>query len=123
MSVKASISSVIVDTHGREAERLSMIDERSSIDQRNSNQDSSSENENDSEKSLLRPFVDPNLLIRKQRPAEETWLKDFQSPSSAPQGAYSPIAQAVKSILPERTACRLGNEYTDLNFPNRPGYP
>jgi hypothetical protein len=58
----------------------------------------------------MRPFIDPGLVIKKRKQVNETWLSDFVSPSSAPQGAYSPLAQAVKKLLPERTACRLGNE-------------
>ena len=57
---------------------------------------------------MVRPFVDPGLIIQKRKQANETWLSDFVSPKSAPQGAYSPLSQAVKKLLPERTACRLG---------------
>ncbi|CAF4312555.1 unnamed protein product [Adineta steineri] len=57
---------------------------------------------------VIRPFIDPGLIQKKPKHLNESWLSDFVSPSSAPQGAYSPISQAVKKLLPERTACRLG---------------
>ncbi|CAF3524220.1 unnamed protein product [Rotaria sordida] len=57
---------------------------------------------------IMRPFIDPGLVIQQRKTANETWLSDFVSPTSAPQGAYSPLSQAVKKLLPERAACRLG---------------
>ena len=64
----------------------------------------------------LRPFIDPGLIRRKRKNGNETWLSDFVSPARAPQGAYSPLSQAVKKILPERTACRLGKRnFVDEN--------
>jgi hypothetical protein len=65
---------------------------------------STSTDENDT----MRPFIDPGLVIKKRKPVTETWLSDFVSPTSAPQGAYSPLSQAVKKLLPERAACRFG---------------
>lgn len=56
----------------------------------------------------MHPFIDPGLVIHKRKNVNETWLSDFVSPTSAPQGAYSPLSQAVKKLLPERAACRLG---------------
>jgi len=56
----------------------------------------------------MRPFFDPGLVVQKRKHVNETWLSDFVSPTSAPQGAYSPLSQAVKKLLPERAACRLG---------------
>jgi hypothetical protein len=56
----------------------------------------------------IRPFIDPGLVKHKRKNVNETWLSDFVSPTSAPQGAYSPLSQAVKKLLPERAACRLG---------------
>ena len=58
----------------------------------------------------MRPYVDPGLVIQKHKKTRERWLGDFVSPASAPQSPYSPISQAVKKLLPERTACRLGKE-------------
>lgn len=56
----------------------------------------------------MRPFVDPGLVVQKHKQTTEKWLGDFVSPASAPQSPYSPFSQAVKKLLPERTACRLG---------------
>ncbi|CAF0797242.1 unnamed protein product [Didymodactylos carnosus] len=56
----------------------------------------------------IKSFIDPVLIIQKQKHVAETWLNEFQAPMSAPQSAYSPLAQLVKKALPERTACRLG---------------
>ena len=56
----------------------------------------------------MRSFIDPGLITTKRTNINETWLDDFVSPKSAPQGAYSPLSQAVKKLLPERTACRFG---------------
>lgn len=58
----------------------------------------------------MRPYVDPGLVIQKHKKTTEKWLGDFVSPASAPQSPYSPFSQAVKKLLPERTACRLGKE-------------
>ncbi|UJR23710.1 hypothetical protein I4U23_026691 [Adineta vaga] len=57
---------------------------------------------------VIRPFIDPGLVRKKPQHLNESWLSDFVSPRSAPQGAYSPLSQAVKKLLPEKTACRLG---------------
>jgi hypothetical protein len=54
------------------------------------------------------PFIDPGLVIQKRKHVNESWLSDFVSPKSAPQGANSALSQAVKKLVPERTACRLG---------------
>jgi hypothetical protein len=54
------------------------------------------------------PFTDPGLVIQKRKHVNQSWLNDFVSPTSAPQGANSALSQAVKKLLPERTACRLG---------------
>jgi hypothetical protein len=56
----------------------------------------------------LLPHIDPGLVIHKAQQADETWLSDFVSPGSTPKSSYSPLAQAVKKLMPERTACRLG---------------
>ena len=69
-----------------------------------SNQNQNSQDEN----SAMRPFVDPGLVVQKSKDVPESWLSDFVSPTSAPRGAYSPLSQTVKKLLPERTACRLG---------------
>lgn len=71
-----------------------------------STRSSTSTEENDT----MRPFIDPGLVTKRRKRTNETWLSDFVSPGSAPQSSYSPIAQAVKKLLPERTACRLGKE-------------
>ncbi|CAF2870943.1 unnamed protein product [Rotaria sp. Silwood2] len=63
---------------------------------------------NHNETHVMRPFTDPGLVIQQRKKVTETWLSDFVSPTSAPQGAYSPLSQAVKKLLPERAACRLG---------------
>ena len=60
------------------------------------------------ENNTMRPYTDPGLIAPKRKKVNETWLNDFVSPKSAPQGAYSPLSQAVKKLLPERAACRLG---------------
>jgi hypothetical protein len=58
---------------------------------------------------IMRPFIDPGLVIKRRHHLNETWFSDFVSPTSAPRGAYSPLSQALKKVLPERAACRLGN--------------
>jgi hypothetical protein len=63
---------------------------------------------NHDENHVMRPFIDPGLVVQKRKNVNETWLSDFVSPTSAPKGAYSPLSQTVKKLLPERTACRLG---------------
>jgi len=71
--------------------------------------DISSRSSNNSDQNhIMRPFFDPGLVVQKRKHVNETWLSDFVSPTSAPQGAYSPLSQAVKKLLPERAACRLG---------------
>lgn len=65
---------------------------------------------NTEENYTMRSFIDPGLVIQKRKQTNEKWLSDFVSPASAPQGSYSPISQAVKKLLPERTACRLGEK-------------
>ncbi|CAF1294181.1 unnamed protein product [Adineta ricciae] len=57
---------------------------------------------------VIRPFIDPGLVQKRAHQASDSWLKEYDSPSSAPQGAYSAVSQAVKKLLPEKTACRLG---------------
>jgi hypothetical protein len=69
-----------------------------------SSQSSTDTNENHTP----RPYIDPGLVIKNRKHTTETWLSEFVSPTSAPQGSYSILSQAVKTILPERTACRLG---------------
>lgn len=56
----------------------------------------------------MRPFIDPGLVIQRTATTGQSWLSDFVSPKSAPEGAYSFVSQVVKKIMPERTACRLG---------------
>ena len=130
--MKTSISSITIDADNEEKPGLSPILEGLSVDEKHfpieinangnslmvetSARSSMHENENDQKKSLLRPFIDPALIVRKSRPVEETWLKDFKSPPSAPQSAYSPITQAVKKLLPERTACRFGKISFSIEF-------
>lgn len=71
---------------------------------------------NSEENDTMRPFMDSALTKRRRKHVEETWLKEFVLPTSAPQGAYSPIAQAVKRLLPERAACRLGKSFNKLKY-------
>lgn len=69
---------------------------------------SSSSSTNSDNTYAIRPFIDPGLVRKKPQHLNEAWLSDFQSPRSAPEGAYSALSQAVKKLLPERTACRFG---------------
>lgn len=69
---------------------------------------------NTEENYTMRPFIDSGLFVKRRKNIQETWLSEFVSPASAPQGAYSPISQAVKKLLPERAACRLG-KYSYMN--------
>ena len=69
---------------------------------------SNNHNHNHLEHQSMRPYIDPGLVIMKRTQTGEAWLSDFVSPKSAPEGAYSALAQAVKKRLSERTACRLG---------------
>ncbi|CAF2127776.1 unnamed protein product [Rotaria magnacalcarata] len=71
--------------------------------------DSSAQNQNNHhETEVIRPFNDPALVIQQSKSTSERWLIDFDSPKSAPQGAYSVLSQAVKKLVSERTACRFG---------------
>ncbi|CAM4857572.1 unnamed protein product [Rotaria socialis] len=70
---------------------------------------SSAQNQNNHhETEVIRPFNDPGLAIQQSKSTSEKWLIDFDSPKSAPQGAYSVLSQAVKKLVSERTACRFG---------------
>jgi hypothetical protein len=71
--------------------------------------DNSAQNQNHHhETDVIRAFNDPALAIQRSKNTNEKWLLDFDSPKSAPQGAYSVLSQAVKKLVSERTACRFG---------------
>ncbi|CAF0855375.1 unnamed protein product [Rotaria sp. Silwood1] len=108
LTITADASALALDDKNLNSETISNdnsnLDDVSSLSSNSSDQNTHNHNETH----IMRPFIDPGLVAQKCKTAHETWLSDFVSPTSAPESAYSPLSQAFKKLLPERTACRLG---------------
>ena len=115
--MSASSSPVPVDDDGKHDSALVAGLATLAVDDESSPRPTINGHHNQNSHRTMLPFVDPGLVVQKRKHPSETWLSDFVSPTSAPAGAYSPLSQAVKKLLPERTACRLGEKTPPFTHP------